>query len=233
MRIVFAVILFLFCSMDSFSRNKVILTTHSQPPLTYLNENGVLDGVAVKPVVYALKRMGWGYEFRILPWARAQVLAKSGEADGFFAASKNSERDEFAAASEPVTTQRWNWYLLKESTFDPRSPDFKEKAKVGGYIGSNMLKWLKDNNFNIAGEPVVPDQLFFMLDVKRFDACLANSYNYDNFIKNNKQYKDKFKFFTEQSNSLYVYFSKKFIQKNPEFLPQFNRYVKEYTTKYK
>ena len=214
MRIFFAVTLFLFCAFDAFSQEKVLLTTHSQPPLSYINENGIIDGIAVKPIVYALKKMGRDYEFRILPWARAQAMAKSGEADGFFAGSKNRERDESAIASAPITKQVWNWYLLKDNEYVPKSSIFKKKAKVGGYIGSNMLKWLEDNNYNIAGKPIDPDQLFFMLDAKRFDACLANSYNYENFLKNNKQYKGKFKFSTEQSNLLYVYFSKKFIKDN-------------------
>lgn len=222
---IFILLITLCAASVTWAQNKIILNTHEQAPLTYLNEENVLAGTAVKPVTYALNKMGWSYEFQVMPWTRAQRMVEIGQVDGFFAGSKNPERDSYAVNSAPIAFQVINWYLLRTNPLDPNSKDFKQKATVGGYLGANMLKWLKANDYNVKGEPPDADKLFLMLNTGRFDACLANEYNYKNFIIKHKELENRFRWVLQQKNELYVYFSKSFIAKNPNFLAEFNKHV--------
>jgi len=218
----------LLSSAIVFAEKRIVLLTHDQAPLTYLDKENKLDGIATKPVIHALEKMGWSYEFLVVPWARAQKMVETGIHDGFFAATQNSARDGFAVKSLPISDQTVNWYLLENNILDPSSPDFKRVARVGGYVGSNMLLWLEENKFNLAGRPVDPNNLFDMLLAGRLDACLANDYNFDNYLKKNPYAANDFRSVLQQKNPLYVYFSKKFIETYPEFLAEFNRQISGY-----
>ena len=210
------------------SEDRIILTTHDQAPLTYLDNRDVVVGSAVRPLVYALGQMGWKYDIRIYPWTRAQELVRTGQADGFFAASRSPDRDRYSVASLALARQTTNWYLLRETTIDPRSPGFQAQARVAGYAGSNMLQWLKDRQFLVVGEPTDPDQLFFMLALGRFDACLANDNNFNNFLAKNRSFTGRFRAVERDSAPLVAYFSRKFLEAHPGFLEQFNRGLAAY-----
>ncbi len=90
-----------------------------------------------------------------------------------------------------------------------------------------MLKWLKENNYNIRGNPKNSNLLVKMLLKKRFDAILANNMETEEIIKNEKL-EGKFKVVTLKDKPLGVYFSKTFLEKNPYFLKKFNKYVNEF-----
>ena len=210
---------------------RIQLATHDQAPLSYLDDRGVPVGSAVRPVEWALEAMGWKYDIQVVPWNRAQSMVKNGTCDGFFAASQSEDRDLYASASEPIGYQTTNWYLLKGNRLDPRTPDFKEKASVAGYQGSNMLSWLRTQGYKVSGTPPDPDQLFTMLALGRFDACLANEYNLHDFLAKNRSSKDLFRAVVKDSTPLYVYLSKKFLAAHPRFLAQFNKYLRDYLLK--
>jgi len=227
----FFVLMILVLGALAYGQQRVIrLNTHHQAPLTYIDSAGVLSGEAMQPVLYALQEMDWKVELNFLLWARAQQQVKDGVVDGFFAAAGNAEREKFAVRSASIATQTINWYLLADSTVDPNAADFRSTARVGGYTGANMLVWLLDNGYNVTGQPAHPDQLFMMLLYDRFDACLANNNNFDNFIAANPQYIGKFRAVKQSVNELYVYFSHGFIDKNPGFLDAFNLLVFNYRT---
>lgn len=211
-----------------YSQNVIRLNTHIQAPLTFIGEYDQLEGTAMQPVLHALKEMGWQAEISFLPWVRAQLMVENNEADGFFAASRNADRDGYAVRSLPIATQTINWYLTVDSRFDPAAVDFPKQARFGGYLGANMLTWLLDNGYNVSAQPAHPDQLFLMLLYGRIDACLANNNNYENFIIAYPQYEGLFRIVNQSSNELYIYFSRKFIAQNPDFLEIFNRNAARY-----
>ncbi|MBI9111280.1 ABC transporter substrate-binding protein [Maridesulfovibrio ferrireducens] len=206
---------------------KITLATHNLCPYGCYDENGIFDGCAVRVVKYAFNKMNIKLNIVVVPWIRAQRLAKDGKVDGFFAASKSEDRDQYGVQSAIIAEQRWNWYMLQENPLDPASEHFKKRATVASFRGSNMLKWLKANNYNATSSPPTTEHLLNMLLLKRFDAMLANDMVMtDKILKHNIH--NRLKIITLLSKPLGVYFSKNFINENPDFLSQFNKHVEKY-----
>lgn len=210
----------------AFSTNKILLTTQNWSPYqTY--ENNVLDGFAVNVVRCVLEKMEQPYEIKVVPWKRAQHLVETNMAHGFFSASKNKTRDQYATISEIIAEQKWNWYLLKESSLNPTNDSFRKEASVGGMLGSNMLTWLNTNRYKIKAQPNDTETLVKMLIFKRMDAILANELVMKNVLEKMKLSPEKFHIYLNRNKPLGVYWSKKFLLENPNFLKRFNRLIKE------
>ncbi len=62
-----------------------------------------------------------------------------------------------------IAEQKWNWYLLKDNSLDPRDKDFKKQAEVAGFHGANVLRWLESNEYNIVATPQDTEGLVAML----------------------------------------------------------------------
>lgn len=210
------------------AQNNILLATHEQEPLTYSSPKGEPLGIAMEPVLKTLRAMNWQAAIEFMPWLRAQELTRSGRVDGFFAASQNEAREGYAVRSEIIAWQRINWYLPRESPLDPEGELFKRTARVCSYLGANMQRWLETEKYLTAEPPADPDQLFLMVLAGRIDGCLANSYNFDNFIARHPELQERFKVVPQSSNALYVYFSRRFIALNPGFLQEFNEGVAQY-----
>lgn len=203
------------------------LSTHNLCPYGCYTEDGRFDGYAIRVIRYALEKMDVRLELVVVPWERAQYLARIGDVDGFFAASQNADRDSRGTMSAIIAEQKWNWYLLKSNPLDPTDPEFKRKARVSSFIGANMLKWLQKNDYTVSSPPRTTDDLLSMLLFKRFDAALANNLVMDNLLeKRNLAY--LLKVYTLKNKPLGVYFSNDFLDEYPEFLDEFNERVKEY-----
>lgn len=212
-------------------KEKIILTTHNLAPYGSFDEEKKFDGHAVRVVKYALDKMEKLYEIKVTSWKKAQYMVKEeGSADGFFAGSQNSERDDYAVMSEIIAEQKWNWYQLKSNPYKSDDLQFKHKAGIGAFVGSNMLKWLKKNDYHVTSEPYTTEELTDLLILKRIDAFLANNLVMDEIIKK-RHLEDKFRITLLKNKPLGVYFSKKFIKNNPNFLNEFNKFVKEIRSK--
>ncbi len=207
------------------SPKKLLLATQEWPPYqTY--DNNILNGVAVRVVECALKKMNQPYVINVFPWKRAQMLVEKGKYHGFFAASKNNTRDQYAVQSGVIAAQKWKWYILNDSSLDPGDTSFKEKASVSARAGSNMRSWLEKNGYNVKTQPQTTEVLFRMLEIKRVDAILASEMvAKDVIVKLNLS--DKINTVLNRNKPLGVYFSKKFLDDYPQFLNQFNELVLE------
>ena len=201
------------------------LTTHDLPPYgSYAGPDNRFDGIAVRVVDCALRRVGRSYELEVLPWARAQKTVQAGGADGFFAASQNAERDSYAEMSAIIAEQEWRWYLLAENPMDPKAPEFRQRATVGSFVGGNMLDWLKRNGYRVEASPANTDQLLSMLQNGRIDAVLANNLVMEELLKKRNS-QGQLRSVLQENKPLGVYFSKEFLAKSPGFLSAFNRQV--------
>lgn len=223
----FATYILVYSEISGLKSKKIILTSQDLAPLGFYDEKGKYDGVAVRVVRYALDKMNVEYEINVYPWARAQMMVQHGDADGYFAGSKNAERESYAVMSAIIADQKWVWYQLKDNALNPKEASFKEKATVGSYIGANMLDWLVENKYNVTVKPKDTEMLFKMLLAKRVDAILANNLVAEEIIQRDKL-EGQIRLTVEKEQPLGVYFSKKFIEKNPGFLEKFNGNVKVY-----
>lgn len=201
------------------------LTTQQQPPYNMEDAKGRQSGLALETVVCALKHMQYPYSIQFLPWLRAQNMVKNGQADGFFPASQNAERDRFAILSETVAPQQWRWYLPADSTVDPTSADFRSQSTVGAYLGSNMQSWLKQTGYSIYAVPYTHDQLLRVLLAGRVQAVLASDLAMQEAIAKAGA-EQRVRSVLQQDKPMGVYFSLQFLAgASPDFLPRFNTEV--------
>lgn len=221
----------LFCTASPPAQAReptmVTLATHDLCPYGCYDEYGAFDGYAVQVLRYAFEQMDIPLSIVVVPWERAQQMARTGRADGFFAASRNMRRDSEGTMSAVIADQKWNWYLLRDNTWDPRQEDFKHNAKVAGFLGANMLTWLEDNGYNVEATPPTTKHLVDMLLAKRFDAMLANNLVMREIIAK-RGLRDKLRIVTLREKPLGVYFSNRFMERYPLFIDEFNGHVREY-----
>lgn len=206
------------------------LATHDLPPYSYHGPDGRASGVAVKVVECAAGAIGQEVEIAIYPWARAQALVREGQADGFFAASQSASRDEFATLSAVIAPQEWRWYFTKESTLSPNAEAFRKEARVGSFLGGNMLSWLKEYGYTVVASPRSNEQMLQMLLRGRVDAILANNLVMDELLAAHGA-KGLVRSELLQNKPLGVYFSNSVMQRFPGLLPRFNAAVEKCRTR--
>ena len=160
----------------------VSLLTQQQDPYALQRPDGSQHGIALEVVRCALLQLGTDSQIRFVAWNRAQRRVEAGEADGYFPASRNAQRDVSARWFGPVAPQQWRWYLRRESRFDPQAEGFREHARVGAYAGSNMLVWLQEQHYQISVSPPEHDQMLDVLLAGRADAVLAANLAMDKLI---------------------------------------------------
>jgi polar amino acid transport system substrate-binding protein len=209
----------------------VTLATHELYPYGYHDSANNFTGYAVERVRFATARCGYNLELLVLPWPRAQALAKTDSVDGFFAGSLNDERKTLYVASAVLAPQNWTWYMLRNTPLTPDSPSFKKKAKVGSFIGANMLTYLEQNGFNIAGTPKDTSGLFHMLLGKRLDAILANELVARKLIEE-QGIDPVVRSQILKSEPLHALFTQRFIRENPNFLESFNAALAEFEARH-
>lgn len=210
---------------EAYSAEKILLTTQVWPPYqTY--ENKVVDGFAVQVVKCVLEKMRQPYEISVYPWKRAQKMVEVGKAHGFFSASRNQIRDQYATISESIAEQKWTWFVLKGSSFNPMQDSFKQEANVAAMLGSNMITWLYENGYKVLSTPKDTESLIKALLMKRYDAMLANELVVDKVLEQMKLSPEQFQIYLYKDKPLGVYWSKKFLSENPMFLERFNMNIK-------
>ncbi len=207
-------------AMDS-----VRLATHDQAPYGSYMADKSFDGVAVKVVRCAFKRMGQAVSIEVFPWERAQMLAERGEVAGFFPATIKPERLVWAEASKVIADQKWVWYLPADSKLDPLAPEFKVSARVGAHFGSNRLKLLEAGKYNVVLKPQTDEALLEAFVAGRADAILGGDLAIAAAMKEQQVNPKAYRQVVAQDSPLHAYFGKKFVAANPDFLKQFNAQI--------
>ena len=213
--------IFCWICMQQVHAAPVRLLTQQQLPYSNQQDNGHQSGVALETVRCVMTKLQRPVDIKFVPWKRAQRFVKLGEADGFFSASRNSERDHYATLSQMIAPQQWRWYFRSESLAKPLSEEFRLSATVGAYFGSNMLAWLKKGGYRIYATPPAHDQLLKMLLAGRVDAVLASDLAMNEAI-HLAHVEQKVRSELQEDKPLGVYFSHHFLKKEPDFLTSFN-----------
>ncbi|TIC80598.1 substrate-binding periplasmic protein [Crenobacter intestini] len=205
------------------ARPPVVLMTQQQSPYVEVNADGVpASGLALERVRCAFRRLGVPLEVRLTAWARSQAMVEHGQADGFFPASANAERDRWATLSATVAPQEWRWYLPAGSLLDPGSAEFRQHARVTAYHGSNMARWLQDNGYQLLADPPTHDELLGLLLRKRVDAVLGSQLAMDVQVRAAGAER-RVRSVLLLSRPLGVYFGHRFLAgESPDFLQRFN-----------
>lgn len=199
------------------------LVTDHQPPYVVVTPWGVIEGTVTDIVRRTLQQMGVPFTIRVYPWKRAQAMALSGHADGFFAASQSERRDLTLAFSMPLAAQRWTWVLPANSRHEPGTAEFMTEARVSAFKGSNMQAWLESGGFRVS--PVPPDDykaLISFLEAGRIDAALGGHLGIREELER-RGILDSYRLVHSVDRPVGVYFSKAYIAAHPDFLDAFNR----------
>lgn len=99
-------------------------------PISF-EENGEAVGISSDVIREAFKRMGSKVKLQLVPWKRAQEMAKNGEVDGVFSAYKTPQREEiYAFPREEILVEKNVFVVRKDSdlTYDG---DMSKMAKYG------------------------------------------------------------------------------------------------------
>jgi len=188
------------------------------------------DGIAVRAVACIMSRINQPFMIHKRPWKRAQEETKVGKLDGFFSASKNEKRDEYATLSNVFLPQERIFYTLKETINLPLEEYtleyIHENVNVGARYGSNTLHSLQEGNYKIGATPQTQSQLLKMLELGRVGAVLENSLVFPDLVQ--KMGKSMLDFYqvTQQKKNMGIYFGHQFLENYPDFLEKFNQNVK-------
>lgn len=203
----------------------VRLATHDQAPYGSYQADNTFDGIAVRVVKCVFQRMGRSVAIEVYPWERAQLLAERGGVDGFFPATVKPERLVWAEASGVIADQKWVWYLPANSTLDPLSAAFKVTAKVGAHFGSNRLKLLEAEKFNVVLKPQTDEALLAAFLLGRADAILGGDQAIAIAMKHQNVNPKSLRMVTYQDSPLHAYFGRKFLQTEPDLVKRFNAQI--------
>lgn len=181
-------------------------------------------GVAVEAVKCVMDKMGQPYDIKVTAWARAQAETRDGKLDGFFAASKNAARNEYAVQSKPFIKQKWAFYVLKKNADTlTLSKDGLKNAKGGARKNAATERWLTVNGYTVGATPSDCDKLIKMMMKGRMDYAMENTTVFEYYVSKIPGLSmDKFIAVENIDKHLGVYFSKSFLAKYPGFLNDFN-----------
>ncbi|WP_320008325.1 transporter substrate-binding domain-containing protein [Maridesulfovibrio sp.] len=101
LRFIFSAVILLVLAPSLVQAEKLLFVTLNSPPQSYI-EDGKPTGFLIELVELAAKRAGYETEVRILPWKRALIMVKHGNADAVFNAGYNEERNKYMRYPETV-----------------------------------------------------------------------------------------------------------------------------------
>ncbi|WP_218048744.1 substrate-binding periplasmic protein [Curvivirga aplysinae] len=212
---------FLFGSVSSFAAEPVKLVVD-------INRDMLTQSM---PVQCVFKQLDEKLQILQMPWKRGQIATKNGDADGFFIASHSPKRDEYAVFGEPIATIEWIYVTHVSNDLSPDNPEFYA-LQFGSIHGARRVEWLRGElkkygtpqPINLLGST---DQTLNVLVKGELDVVLSNRASYIQTIESNPKLKDMFHVFTVRKVPGGVYFGKRFLQKNPDFLERYNNAAKK------
>jgi len=207
---------------------KVVLNTAIIPPYQIWNQHQKLDGTSVKIIKCIFNKMNRPLEIEVYSWKKAQHLVKEGRGNGFFIASENASRNSYAVISDKLIASSWIWYTLPKNTNKLKDKNFKSEGRVGVLTGTNMHSWVTKNykNFLAAKKG---ERLFKLLKIGRIDAVLSTEPIFKSSVVTINATESEFVSKVQRKRDLAVYFSKKFVKKEPLFLSKFNSLISKCT----
>ncbi len=191
------------------------LVTLQYPPYAY-QQGDKVEGLAVKIVEEAFKRIQQPVEIQILPWARAIAYVESGKVDAIFTAYKTTEREQFADYSNEVLIDQFVTMFVKSDSSISFDGDLN---KLSDYQFGTVRKVSYGNIFDTAVKDGILKNIQYAkmgeMNIKkllagRFDILVSNRYGALHILKQTNSL-DKVKELRPELQSIpsYIAFSKK------------------------
>ena len=140
-------ILLMSAALPVLSQEAPVLkvATTEYPPFEYVKD-GVLQGDDVETVRTVLQAMGYEPKFQVLPWARAEMMVRRGNADLLFSLTSSPERERHYLFTAPISEARDVLYARKNDGLSWTSYNDLADLSVGvtaGYsYAPEFMAWL-------------------------------------------------------------------------------------------
>lgn len=215
-RVLLLAIAFLLQAGTVGAEEPLLLVAPEFPPLTYL-EDGEIRGIGAQRLHRIMKHAGLDYDIdHVQNYARAGRLVETGQKDGFFLATRNVKRDEFAVFLTPFYVNRWTWFTRADSDVDPGNPAQKERMRAASVVGTNTAKWLRENGYSFGKSPRNASLLLQMLDVGHIDAVLLSEPVFDAALKETGRTEKMYRRKLQVARPMGLYLSKRFAVAHPK-----------------
>lgn len=174
----------------SAQADTVKLVTLEYPPYSTKSGDGA-DGIAVRIVKEAFKKIGKDVTIEVNAWKRSLNLVKTGQADAIFTAYKNDERVKFLDYSETVLMPQVLsvWAAKGSSVSFDGSMDSISDTKIGLVNGISYGKTvdeaIKAGSFSALDYAPESSNNVKKLIGGRVDAIIMNRYGAMHHLKNN------------------------------------------------
>lgn len=210
------------CSLSAQTQDTLRLVMPSFKPYTYL-ENGELKGIGVELISRVMQSIEQPFTLALAPnYGRALSDVQHNEADGFFLASQNKERDAIGIFSSPLTVNRWCWFFSKESTLSSKDADFKTDMKIGTFLHTNTHKWLVNQNYEKVKTVTKVELLPTMLLRNRVQSVFLAETVFQDSVGKSELSLLQFRQEVEIAKPFGIYISKNYLKKHPNFMDKLN-----------
>jgi len=218
--------LFLYVfSILANSQAIVKLGTKKEWPPYHIDTLSGADGIAVRTVACIMARINQPFTIHKRPWKRVQFETKVNHLDGFFSASQNEVRDNYATLSDVFLPQKRVFYAKVNAVNLPLEQftlEYIHSKKIAARAGSNALHSLNRGKYNVVATPKTQMALVKMLEEQRVDVILENSLVFEKTILELGKEKTDYYAVVKETKNMGVYFSNRFLQRNKSFLAKFN-----------
>ncbi|WP_411993113.1 hypothetical protein [Agarivorans sp. DSG3-1] len=191
------------------------------PPYTKQQQPLAAGNFLVEKIMQQLQQ---GYSTKQVPnYKRALSEVQYGEADGFFFASQNSQRDSVAVFSKSVLYNNWSWFFRYDRYLNPYSRKFKSDAKVASIEGTNTLRWLNTHHYHVVGKQSNVAKLAIMLfDLERIDAAFMSADVFKSSEVHPNLVRGEYIEVVQRSAPFGIYISKAYLEQHPGFMQRLN-----------
>lgn len=100
-----------FIVTHSLATPKLHLYTENFAPYNYLDENGIVTGIATETIKALMDKAGLEYNINVYPWARAYKVARTEAYSGIFSIMHSKQRDPHFRWVCPIARQESLYFV--------------------------------------------------------------------------------------------------------------------------
>jgi polar amino acid transport system substrate-binding protein len=133
-------------------RAVIEVVTSEYPPYEY-QQDGEVAGTDTRIIQRVLSDMGYKANIRILPWARAETLVRTGEADMLYSLTLSESRRRYYHFTDPISSAQDVFFKLKNRKLPWKTLDDLQGLNFGisaAYsYAPEFMDWLSNGNAQI------------------------------------------------------------------------------------